>query len=172
MSFLWAMKNVIWLIAAFFVSLSGICQTDPVQAPYKRFPSVPPLKLLLADSTSFFTKDDLQKKRPVMVMLFSPDCEHCQHEMEQIIKNIYAFEKTQVILSTTRDFDNMVEFIKRYQLDRFENIIVGKDVGYMLPVFYNIRNLPFLAFYNRQKELISVFEGTMPVEKMIAELKK
>ena len=105
-------------------------------------------------------------------MLFSPDCEHCQHEMQQIINNIDAFEKTQLILSTTRDFSKMVEFIKDYQLDRFENIVVGKDVSYMLPVFYDIRNLPFLAFYNRQKQLISVFEGAMPVEKIIEELKK
>ncbi len=105
-------------------------------------------------------------------MLFSPDCEHCQHEMKEIIKNIKAFDKTQLVLSTTRDFDQMREFYQQYGLERFSNIIVGKDQAYMLPVFFDIHNLPFLAFYNRKKELISVFSGAMPIERVIAELKK
>ena len=35
-----------------------------------------------------------------------------------------------------------------------------------------IRNLPFLAFYNRKKELISVFEGSLPMEKALLEFEK
>ena len=105
-------------------------------------------------------------------MLFSPDCDHCKHETEEIIKNIGNFKNTQLLMSTTREFDKMVEFYRHYQLDRFDNIIVGKDVNYMLPVFFSIRNLPFLAFYNKKKELISVFEGAMPIEKVVAELNK
>jgi hypothetical protein len=57
-------------------------------------------------------------------------------------------------------------------LKRFDNIIVGKDVNYMLPVFFDIRNLPFLAFYNRKQELISVFSGALPIDMVIGELKK
>lgn len=154
--------------------MSMYCTTaqDASQPPYKRFSTVPPFKLLLTDSTTYFTKDNLDRKKSVMFMLFSPDCEHCQHETEEIVKNIKAFEKTQLILSTTRDFANMREFYERYGLDRFENIIVGKDEAYMLPVFFDIRNLPFLAFYNKKKELVSVFQGAMPIKNVIEELKK
>ena len=149
-----------------------MAQSDTTQAPYQRFKHVPPFKLLLTDSSSFFSKDDLSKKKTVMFMLFSPDCDHCKHETEEIIKNIGNFKNTQLLMSTTREFDKMVEFYRHYQLDRFDNIIVGKDVNYMLPVFFSIRNLPFLAFYNKKKELISVFEGAMPIEKVVAELNK
>ena len=75
-------------------------------------------------------------------------------------------------MSTTFPFDKMVAFYKKYDLDRFNNIIVGKDLGYFLPTFFNIRNLPFLAFYNKKKELISVFEGALPIEKIIEEAGK
>ena len=75
-------------------------------------------------------------------------------------------------MSTNLPFDKMLDFYTKYDLKRFDNIVVGRDVNFMLPVFYDIHNLPFLAFYNKKKELISVFEGAMPLEKMLEELKK
>ncbi len=105
-------------------------------------------------------------------MLFSPDCEHCKHETESIIANIDAFKKVQIIMSTTLPFERILEYYNHYDLKRFDNIIIGKDVNYMLPVFFDIHNLPFLAFYNRKQELISVFSGALPINRVIEELKK
>ena len=167
------MKRSYLLILTLILYFAGFSQTDSLpEAPYKRFPSIPPFKLLLTDSSTYVTKDDLEKKKSVMIMLFSPDCEHCKHETEDIIKHIDAFEKIQIIMSTTLPFDKMVDFYNKYDLKRFDNIIVGKDVNYFFPAFYDIRNLPFLAFYNKKKELISVFSGALPVEKVIEEMKK
>ena len=152
---------------------SGIAQNDSLPLPpYKRFTSVPPFKLLLTDSSTHFTKENLAKKKAVMIMLFSPDCEHCKHETEAIIANIDAFKKVQIIMSTTLPFEKMLDYYNHYDLKRFDNIIVGKDVSYFFPVFYDIHNLPFLAFYNKKKELISVYSGALPIDKAIEELKK
>lgn len=167
------MKKLFLPILLVIISVTGYTQeSEPREAPYKRFNSIPPFKLLLTDSSTYFTKEDLSRKSSVMLMLFSPDCEHCQHEMEQIVQNIKAFDKTQIILATNREFKDMLRFYNQYDLARFKNIVVGQDVNYIFPVFFDVRNLPFLAFYNRKKELISVFEGAMPIEKMIAEIKK
>ncbi|HKO80526.1 MAG TPA: thioredoxin fold domain-containing protein [Chitinophagaceae bacterium] len=160
---------LILLLSFYFI---GYTQADSTEAPYKRFPAIPPFKLLLTDSNTYVTKDDLEKKKPVMIMLFSPDCEHCKHETEDIIRNMNAFKKIQIVMATTLPFDKMVDFYNKYDLKRFDNIVVGRDVSYFFPVFYNIRNLPFLAFYDKKKELISVFSGALPVEKVIEELKK
>jgi hypothetical protein len=75
-------------------------------------------------------------------------------------------------MSTTLPFDKMLAFYEHYDLKRFDNIRVGRDQAYMLPVFFDIHNLPFLAFYNKKKELISVFSGALPVNKVLEELKK
>ena len=132
------MKKYLLLGALTLVMLSVYSQNDSTLAPYKRFPSFPPVTLLLPDSVQHNIKDELPKKLPVMLMIFNPTCEHCQHETEEIIKNI----------------------------------IVAQDPHFFLPPYYMINSLPFLAFYNKKKELISVFEGSMPVEKALAELKK
>ena len=167
------MKKIIFLVLLSAFYFEGFAQNDSLpEAPYKRFPTVPPLKLLLTDSSTYFTKDDMAKKKAILIMLFSPDCDHCQHKTDEIIQHIGAFEKVQIIMSTTLPFDKMVAFYAKYDLKRFHNIIVGRDISYLLPTFYNIRNLPFLAFYNKKKELISVFEGALPIEKIIEEISK
>ena len=49
---------------------------------------------------------------------------------------------------------------------------MGQDFRYYLPPFYQMRNLPYLAFYDKKKKLISVFEGSMPIEKALGRIKK
>jgi thioredoxin-related protein len=146
-------------------------QVDSIAPPYKKFPVFPPVKLILPDK-EIFTKDDLPKKKPVMLMIFSPDCEHCKHETEELIKNIQLFDKSEIVMATMLSFDSMMVFRERNKLANYKNIIVGQDTHFFLPVFFRIQNLPFLAFYDKKGKLISVFEGTMPVQKAAEELQK
>ena len=164
------MKTIINLLI--FLVLSTVVfaqQTDP---PYKRFPTLPPLKLLLVDSTTEFTEKDLKKDLPVFVILFSPDCDHCQKETEELIDNIDKFKNIQIVMTTTLPFDKMKEFYNTYKLEKFENITVGKDKFSLLPTFYRIRNMPFLAFYDKKGNLIDIAEGALPVNKVLEYFKE
>ncbi len=150
------------LLFSFFLN----AQSDSLQPPYKRFPTPPPFKLQMLDSSSFFYKADLKKKTPLFIMVFSPDCDHCKHETEELIKNIDKFKKIQILMVTWQPFGEMKKFYEEYQLSRFSNIIVTRDQSFFLPPFFDIHNLPFLAFYDKQGKLISVFEGNLPMEKV------
>jgi len=144
-------------------------QTEP---PYKRFPTLPPLKLLLVDSTTQFTEKDLKKDLPVYIILFSPDCDHCQKGTEELIDNIDKFKGIQIVMSTISPFDKMKEFYTNYKLERFQNITVGKDQFALLPTFYRIKNMPFLAFYDKKGNLIDIAEGALPVPKVLEYFKE
>jgi hypothetical protein len=159
------------IIILFFIA-KVFSQVIPQEPPYKRFPEFPPVKLLLPDSTNYFTKDDLKKKSAVMLILFSPDCDHCREETEELLKNIDQFQKVQIVMATFLPFEKMRFFIAEYELNKYSNIVVGQDFQYFLSTFYMIKNLPFHAFYNKKKELISVFEGSMSTEKILKELEK
>ncbi|MEI9808269.1 MAG: redoxin domain-containing protein [Bacteroidota bacterium] len=144
-------------------------QKDSIIAPpYKRFPTVPPFKLLKPDSVSVFTKADLKKNKAVLVMIFSPECDHCQHETEEIVKRIDDFKNIQIVMATTWPLQMMNSFVTKYGLAQFKNITIGQDTEFMLPSYYNIGNMPFLAFYDKKGNLIDVFEGNLPVEKVLA----
>lgn len=172
MSFLCRMKRMISTLLLLCTCFIIVAQENSPAPPYKRFPTVAPFKLLLADSSTFYTKADLPKKKSVLMLLFSPDCEHCQHETEEIIKRIDDLKDVQIVMSTTQPLYKMKEFARNYGLQRFKNITIGQDVSHTLPPFYSIRFYPFLAFYNKKKELVSVFEGAMPIDRLIAETQK
>ena len=175
------MKKIILFSCLFFVAIFSFCQQDSVRIspphdqqdsaisvpPYLRFPTVPPFKLLEVDSSSYFAKKDLKKNEPVLIMLFNPDCDHCKHETEEIIKNIDQLKDVRIVMATMMPFDMMKSFYEKYDLQRFENIIVGEDFQYTLSSFYQIHFMPYLAMYNKKGNLLSTFEGSMKIEDLI-----
>ena len=155
------------LLASFF----GNAQEAEKQAPYLRFPTVPPLQLLLADSAAKYTKADLPKKKPVLLMIFSPECSHCQHTAEELVQNKEKWKDIHIVMSTMHPLWQMNQFVETYKLSGYPNLVVGRDFSYILPSFYGVHSLPYLAFYNKKGSLITGFEGSMPLEKILATFK-
>jgi thioredoxin-related protein len=167
------MKKIACTLVIILFFLAGMAQSAPNTdiPPFKRFPTVPPFKILKVDSVTLFTKDQLAAKKPVLLILFSPDCDHCKHETEELIKNIDKFKKIQIVMATPMPFDKMKEFYTHYDLQRFKNITMGRDISFILPPFFNVRTLPFLAFYDKSGNLIDTFEGSLPIEKVLEKFK-
>ena len=166
------MRKYLFLLGILIVSVPGLTQADTIQPPHKKFPFFPPVKLLLPDSVTSFTKEDLPNKKGILLMVFSPMCEHFQHETEELLKNIDRFHNVNIIMASPSPFDSMMKFRNRYGLAQYGNIIMGHDTQFFLPAYYDIHNLPFLAFYDKKRKLISVFEGNMSMDKVLEELNK
>ena len=162
------MKNFLLLFAAFFITITLFAQAAPQDPPYKRFPTVPPFRLLMQDSTTIFTKDDLKKNKKTLVFLFSPDCNHCQHEAGELVKNKDLFSDVQVVMAGTAPLNQLQQFYETYQLSQVDNLVMGKDYQYILPSFFMMKNYPFFALYNKKKELITAFEGSHPMSRIKA----
>jgi len=158
------MKKRFLVIVSLLLVLFAEAQQDTA-APYKRFPTVPPISLLQSDS-SLLTKDKL-KKGPVIVMYFSPSCDHCQHQIKEMMGRIDDFKHVQFVLATYQPFDEMVHFISEYGLDKHANIKVGRDTKFTLPPFYNIKSLPYLALYDKKGNLITTYQGNVGVETLL-----
>jgi len=162
------MKKLVLFSSFLLLATMSFCQADSVLLPpYKRFPTIPPFKLLKIDSSGYFTKNDLKKNKPVLIMLFNPDCDHCKHETEEIIKNIDQLKNLEIVMATMMPFDMMKSFYEKYDLQRFKNITIGEDFQYTLPSFYQIRFMPYLAMYSKKGNLLATFEGSMKIEDLI-----
>jgi thioredoxin-related protein len=166
------MKKLLVLLTGIIIPMIMFAQTDSLQLPYVKNPTFPPVRLLMTDSTIHTIKDELPRKRPILLMVFSPSCEHCKHEAEDLVKNIEKFKKITIVMATMLPWNEMMVFRNFYGLGLYENIYMGKDVDFFLPPFYNIKNLPFLAFYNKKGQLISVFSGSLPLDKVLEEFEK
>ena len=141
-------------------------------APYLRFPTIPPFRLLKLDSTTYLTKDDIKKHHLTIVMFFSPDCDHCKHQTESILADYADFSDIEIVMATYQPFSEMKEFYTSYHLADHPNIKIGRDEKFFLAPFYKIRNLPYLALYDKKGNLITTFEGTQKVENILKAFQK
>jgi len=137
------------------------------QAPYLKYPTIPPFHLLKLDSTSYLTKDDIKKHHRTLVMFFSPDCDHCKHQTESILADFADFKDIEIVMATYQPFSELKEFNTHYRLFEHPNIKLGRDEKFFLAPFYKIRNLPYLALYDKKGNLITTFEGTQKVETIV-----
>jgi thioredoxin-related protein len=160
---------------SFVVSLAFLCnyvsaQTDSLPI-YKRFPELPPFKLMLAPDSIKFEKADLKKKTATVIMIFSPDCDHCIHATKELLANINLLTKAQIIMATSLSFDHVQKFYTDFKLKDFPNIKAGIDNTYFLATLYAVRSFPSIYVYDKKGKFKAFFEGTVPWEQVAAAMK-
>jgi thioredoxin-related protein len=162
------MKNRVFLIVLVFLAQQATAQPDT--PAYKRFPTVPPINILQPDSSTL-TKEKL-KHQPTIIMYFSPDCDHCQHQWEDMKKQMEKLKKYQIVMITHQPFDMMVEFYKKQRIASYANIKMGQDTKFVLPPFYQIKSLPYMALYDKNGRLVTTFEGNVKIDKLVGAFDK
>ena len=138
-----------------------------MQLPYMSDKTLPSFNLLLLDSTTIFNTKDIPAGKPVVLMYFSPDCEHCQHQTEAILKDMDSLRNVRFVLLTSLPFDKMRNFYAYYKLGDYKNITLGRDYEFFFSRHYGSQYVPYLAIYDRHKKLVKVFDGGTKVSTLI-----
>ena len=158
-------KAILFPLLIICIGKTGYSQAD-TSLLYLRFPTVPPFSINKAPDSIKFTKDDLHKKTATVIMVFSPDCEHCQHEINEIKANIRLFKKAQIVMASPLDYSYIKKFYEEYKIADYPNITIGRDPTYMLGTFYHIRSFPAIFVYNKKGKFVKAFDGTVPVQRI------
>lgn len=164
------MRHFFVFLLPVFLSLSAIAQpntktaTDTL-APYQKTPYIPSFKIQLPDS-SWFTKADIKSKKPTLILYFSPDCGHCQLETEELLSKMKDLGNLQIVMITSRPFEDMVNFADHYKIKRFPAIKIGADPARFVTRFYDVKFTPFSALYNKKGTLVKVYEKGIDMEEL------
>lgn len=153
-----------------FLILTTLQSTAQDTALYKQFPFIPSFKLLKVPDSTSFTQNDLPKKKPVLLIIFSPDCEHCQQETEELKKNIKLFKKTEILMVSAMPYPVIKKFYEDNGLKEFNNITVAFDRPYYLGTFYRVRTFPSIFLYDKKGNLKKEFDGSVPIQKIAEDL--
>lgn len=140
--------------------------------PYQKDSShIPNFTYLKLDST-YATQSVIPKNKPVVIVYFSPECGHCmltaQRFSEQMkdMKNIFF-----VWLTYYYPLSEIKEFEKKFSLQQFNNLAIGKLTDYNLPTFYRVKYTPFMAVYNKEHHLIQTYSQGTEADTLISLLK-
>lgn len=164
------MKGLLLLVFAITTSLLSIGQRDSTSPVYLRFPVIPKFTIFKAADSSAFTREDLKKKKPVIFIIFSPDCEHCQRETDSLIAHIDLFHNAQIVMTTYLAHSAMVKFYNDYHIANHPEIIMGRDATFFFPIFFKVNSLPAIYVYDKQGNFKKSFEGSVNLTKIAAEL--
>jgi len=128
--------------------------------------------MLLADSSTRFSTASIKEGHPIVLMYFSPDCEHCQKETEVILKNMHALENAQFYFVTNDPLDRLKAFIGYYKVSKYSNITLGRDDQFFLLKYFKGAPPPYLVLYDRHKRQRAAFQGEMPIDTIISFITK
>ena len=162
------MKYGFLLSMALIISSISFAQSD--NPPYKQSKKLPDFELETVAKGKFKTAQ-LKKNTPVIIMFFSPGCDHCIHQFEAMKKRISDFKKYEIVMPTYQPMEDLAQFNKKYEIEKYPNIVTGRDVNYFFPPFFEITSFPFLAFYDKSGKLISSHTGNMTIEEMLKNFK-
>ena len=138
----------------------------------KNSKTLPIFNLLLIDSTTIFNTTQIPEGNPIIFIYFSPDCENCQQETENLLSQLSDFKKTQFYFFTYDPMNRLRNFYYRYNFSKYSNITVGRDYNFSFPRYYQVNTTPYMAIYDRHKQLFAIFDGVPEVNKIVEIIKK
>jgi thiol-disulfide isomerase/thioredoxin len=164
------MKKVTTLFSLFilslFASMSLMAQgnIDP-NAPFLKDKNIPKFTLNLTTGKSF-NSTQIPKTKYTCIIIFSPDCSHCQDEAAELTKNADKFKSVFFIWNSYKEMADIKAFATKYGLDKQSNVIVGRDPEFSIPVFFRPRMTPFVALY-ANGQLLKVYEQGVKVPELL-----
>lgn len=141
-------------------------QKDSIVPAFKRFPNIPPFELTGLDGKKI-NRENLANRAGTLIIFFSPDCHHCQQQMDWIKGKLSDFDKYNLVLATYQPIEELRAFFDKYKMSGWKNLYIGRDEKFFLPPYFKIGNLPFLALYGKKGNLLTSFEGTTEIDKVL-----
>ena len=162
------MKNRNFHISLLFAIISFSCSSPSTKAPVEP-PPVPPRNDL---PNMIITALDESKinvhalKENTILILFQPDCDHCQREAKEIRENLDAFKNYSLYFISADQFAAVKKFGEDYDLMGHTNVYFAlTTVDNVLKNFGAIP-APSVYIYADQK-LVQKFNGEVTIDRIL-----
>lgn len=161
------MKNIFFSLIAICLASGAFAQVDTAQQYFKS-PYIPAFNIRKIPDSSSFTNNMLQKGKPVILIFFDPDCDHCQHATKDFTSKIDRFKNVQLLMVTIYDFSRIKKFYNDYKIADFPNITLTRDAAFVLPKFYQVSSIPDVYVYDKNGKLMGHYKKDIPVDEIAA----
>ena len=126
---------------------------------YIRLGTIPDFVTYKAPDSTLFTPKDIHKNKPTLLMIFSPECSHCQHATAELLKDIRHFRNTQIIMVTWLPYKEMMAFYRDYKIADHPEITMTWDPKFFFIPYYHVRMYPTMVVYDKEGKYVQSFSG-------------
>jgi hypothetical protein len=163
------MKKLPALFFLLSIYITAFSQYDTT-APYLKTKILPTFSLLTTDSL-VFTQTVLKENRNIIIMLFNPECEHCQKQLELLLSLPEVAQSAELVLSSIETLEKNKIFYDKFRLGDYPFVHLGKDFKYFFGGYFQPATIPVLAFYNKKKEFVQINQGNTGKKTILKALK-
>ena len=132
--------------------------------------AIPPFKIRLVNGNGF-TYEQIDKHKSLVLIYFSPTCEHCKEFTAALLKRKKELTGKQIVFISFEDLKEVKSFDDTYHLSSNSNMNIGSE-GYTFVVqkYYQIQKFPFVAVFNKKGTLVKVVSEKLKPEQMAEEI--
>lgn len=136
--------------------------TIPAEGPVNELPN---MVVTLLNGTNVDMKGLNDK---AILVVFRPDCDHCQREAMAIEENLDAFANNSIYFITSDPMPEIERFANDYKLTGHSNVFFGwTSVENVLTNFGSV-STPSIYIYSREHKLIKSFNGEVDINQVLA----
>jgi thioredoxin-related protein len=156
------------IMRKFFLPVILIITSFTLSAQQK----VPAFRMVLS-SGKLFHASSLPQGKPIIVIYFSPECDHCHILMKEWFKQAGNFRKASVAMITFLPLNSVTLFEKEYNTKQHSNIIAGTEgTTFLVRNYYKVLDLPFVALHDKNGNLVSTYSKDIPLNTLAAQLRQ
>lgn len=139
---------------------------------YSQHKKVPPFQMIQVNGKVFLA-GNLPLGQPIVIIYFSPECEDCQQLTRELLNRIKEINNASIAMITNLSIDKVKHFVTEFHLDNYSNIFIGTEGNsFFVGNYYKVGKLPFMALYNKNGDLIKIYDKEISIEDLIINLKK
>lgn len=168
-------KYIRWLLVS-VVSI-GIVVLSVGIASRETSESEMALKIARLPSAGFTTLLDapfnwagLKKNNPLLIIYFSPGCDHCRHSAEELYWYRDQLKHSSIIMISRETKQEVGAFAARYKIDQMPNVTLLLDKDGQTHKILGLDNVPSYLLYDAQQRLIKKIVGEVTMEFIIKNL--
>jgi peroxiredoxin len=105
--------------------------------------------------------------KPSILIFFQPDCDHCQHEAQDIEKRLSEFSAYEIYFISSHPMEVIQQFAKDYKLEDKPNVFFGSTSVESVLNNYGAISAPSIYVYTAEGKLKKSFNGQTDVQQII-----
>ncbi|WP_353167664.1 redoxin domain-containing protein [Flavobacterium sp.] len=118
----------------------------------------------------FFSNENIIANKATLFVYYNSECEFCNEEAKMIQENRAKFSNVQLVFISNENPKEIIAFATKHKLNIDDTISFLSDRKMSFRTTFDVKSLPCMVLYNKDKQLIEKIRGQIKVETLLKKL--